>query len=338
MLVSGGLFMKKILLILLVAILMISSFASAKTPEGKPFKEIWDAIEEHDDSLRDIFVTKNVFNRTVNSILGKIHDLQEQINNILEIDQEQDNNITALENRIAQLEERVAALENCTQDSCGQPICIPSTEICGNSIDEDCDSIPDDNCSSQECVNGQTQSCFSGNPVFSGIGECRNGTMACANGLWGPCVGAVYPQPEVCDGLDNNCDGAADENLGSTTCGIGACENTMPNCIGGTLQSCVPRTPSPEICDGIDNDCNGVVDDNCTPPDGTLCDDGNACTLDDTYLSGQCAGTPKNCDDGNQCTIDTCDSNSAGCTYTSVPDGTNCGTIGYCTSGVCSGI
>src|SRR5439155_27076970 len=36
---------------------------------------------------------------------------------------------------------------------------------------------------------------------------------------------------------------------------------------------------------------------------GTACDDGNACTLNDTCSGGSCQpGTPKNCDDGNVCT------------------------------------
>src|SRR5439155_583499 len=69
------------------------------------------------------------------------------------------------------------------------------------------------------------------------------------------------PSPEVCDGIDNDCNGQVDEGLGRTTCGVGACTRTVDSCVGGVPQRCTPGTPSPEVCDGIDNDCNGQVDD-----------------------------------------------------------------------------
>lgn len=67
--------------------------------------------------------------------------------------------------------------------------------------------------------------------------------------------------PEVCDGQDNNCDMAVDENQGQTTCGLGACEVTVDNCIGGVPQSCTPGSPVAETCNLIDDDCNGMADD-----------------------------------------------------------------------------
>lgn len=71
---------------------------------------------------------------------------------------------------------------------------------------------------------------------------------------------------EVCDGKDNDCDGATDENLGTTTCGVGACQVTVANCVGGVLQVCVPLAPTAEVCDNIDNDCDGSVDEGLTRP------------------------------------------------------------------------
>lgn len=73
---------------------------------------------------------------------------------------------------------------------------------------------------------------------------------------------AVNPTAEeVCDGVDNNCDGASDEGFdedgdGRGACGLdGDCDDTDPL-----------RAPGfNEVCDGIDNDCNDLVD------DGTLC-------------------------------------------------------------------
>ena len=97
----------------------------------------------------------------------------------------------------------------------------------------------------------------------------------CTALLW---VGTVYAGvcvptgPEVCDGIDNDCNGAVDDGLGTTTCGVGACTRTVDNCVGGVPQTCTPGVPSPEVCDGLDNDCNGSVD------DGGVC----AATLDCT--------------------------------------------------------
>ncbi len=76
------------------------------------------------------------------------------------------------------------------------------------------------------------------------------------------------PGTEVCNGLDDDCDGQTDEDLGSTTCGVGACRRTVANCAGGTPQSCVPGSPGPEVCNGIDDNCNGFVDEGSLDNDG----------------------------------------------------------------------
>ena len=66
---------------------------------------------------------------------------------------------------------------------------------------------------------------------------------------------------EGCNGIDDDCDTAVDEGLGSTMCGVGACQRTVQNCVDGQAQTCESGAPSTEICDSIDNDCTGTADD-----------------------------------------------------------------------------
>src|SRR5574337_1374828 len=66
------------------------------------------------------------------------------------------------------------------------------------------------------CDDGETRSCGT-----SKLGECRLGTQRCDGGTFsGECVGVVNPVAELCDGLDNDCDGVIDNGFsGTTSCG-----------------------------------------------------------------------------------------------------------------------
>jgi len=84
-------------------------------------------------------------------------------------------------------------------------------EICGNGADDDCNGEVDDGC---PCLPGAQQSCFSGTPGQRNTVVCADGMQTCIGsefGTWGPCVGGVAPSVEVCDGLDNDCNGCVEK-------------------------------------------------------------------------------------------------------------------------------
>jgi hypothetical protein len=102
------------------------------------------------------------------------------------------------------------------QNPCPNPIPMGcgTIENCGNGLDDDCNGQVDEGCT---CVTGEVQPCFYGPPGRVDIGACTRGTQTCEGGgefaVWGSCVGGMWPSAEVCDDLDNDCNGCADDGL-----------------------------------------------------------------------------------------------------------------------------
>jgi len=170
-------------------------------------------------------------------------------------------------------------------DGSDSDLCMEGTYSCAGGA-QACSDISGDN---SEVCDGNDNDC---NPATAdGSGEtwfgdvcdgpdsdlCKEGSFACSGG--GPaCSDTSGDTSEICDGLDNDCNGQIDNGLAiagtfyfdgdSDGYGDPAVADTLCGAIGGYVADNTDCEPSDgnsypgaaEICDNIDNDCDTVVD------------------------------------------------------------------------------
>ena len=167
-------------------------------------------------------------------------------------------------------------------------------------------------CSASSVALGLTTPCHEENDA----GICDGVRMCTPEGL--TACDAAVPVIETCNGVDDDCDGDADE----------------PDLVEGDyVNLCADGDP----CTA--DKCMGAAGCAWEALEAGSCDDGDPCTQDDLCGPEGCAGAPLVCDDGDLCTDDSCADGACVFTANTTPcdDEDPCTVDDACADGGCAG-
>ncbi len=184
------------------------------------------------------------------------------------------------------------------------------TEKSCDDKDNDCDGKVDEDFTYSDAVHPDPVKKGAG----CGTGVCANGTVVCGPDHKGLVCDTTQQQAqEICDGLDNDCDGQADEDFqyggktvyvdpfdpkkGKNACtGVGECGNTPGHveCASHTLATCSTNAngseskASSETCNNRDDDCDGQTDESLTNVQDSTCKKAGVCLTGIDKLQAVC--------------------------------------------------
>jgi len=168
----------------------------------------------------------------------------------------------------------------------GEGVCVPVNEVC-DGLDNDCNGLIDDgvklvfykDLDRDGYTDGTTSvgcSAPQGYVLSAKAGDCNDENNQINPG-----------KTEICDGIDNNCNGQTDEGVklvfykdldgdgytdGTTQVGCSLPAGYVLSALSGDCdEGDAQRNPGvTERCDAIDNDCDGQVDEGCACVDGQM--------------------------------------------------------------------
>jgi len=163
------------------------------------------------------------------------------------------------------------------QSYCSTSVSEITTEQCTN-LCANGQCVPEQG----ECTPGQIRQCG------TNVGECRAGINVCfTDSTWSTdCFGETSSSTEVCDNLDNDCDGQADEG---GVCGGGCtneCSSGNKRCNGNGFQLC--GNFDSDTCSEWSTLTSCLTTEICT--EGTCVPGQPSCTNDCTLGSRECSG------------------------------------------------